>query len=126
MRVMNERGIGIGQFPIGAPSLGELLVAIRSGDIDNSRAKEVFAGMLESGRSAKQEMESRGIAKADAGEVEALCRELVAANPRIAADVRGGKEQAVGALVGQAKKKNPNADPGQVRRICLEIIRNGG
>ena len=30
--------------------------------------------------------------------------------------------QAAGAFVGQAKKKNPNANPGRVRELCLEII----
>ena len=33
-----------------------------------------------------------------------------------------GKMQAAGAFVGQAKKKNPNANPGRVRELCLEII----
>jgi len=28
----------------------------------------------------------------------------------------------VGALLGQAKKRNPNANPNEVRRICLELI----
>ena len=60
--------------------------------------------------------------KVDSSELEAICKELVAANPKIVADVKGGKQQAVGALVGQAKKKNPNANPNDVRRICLELI----
>ena len=34
-----------------------------------------------------------------------LCRELVAANPKLVADVKAGKQQAAGAFVGQAKKK---------------------
>ena len=42
--------------------------------------------------------------------------------PTFVADVKGGKQQAVGALVGQAKKRNPNANPNDVRRICLELI----
>jgi aspartyl-tRNA(Asn)/glutamyl-tRNA(Gln) amidotransferase subunit B len=46
----------------------------------------------------------------------------VAANPKVVADVKGGKEQAVSSLIGQAKKKNPNASPADVRRISLEII----
>jgi aspartyl-tRNA(Asn)/glutamyl-tRNA(Gln) amidotransferase subunit B len=51
-----------------------------------------------------------------------LCRELLAAHPQIVADVRGGKAQALGALIGQARKRNPNADPAQVRKILLEWI----
>jgi aspartyl-tRNA(Asn)/glutamyl-tRNA(Gln) amidotransferase subunit B len=46
----------------------------------------------------------------------------VAANPKIVPDVKLGNQQAVGALVGQAKKRNPNANPNDVRRICSELI----
>jgi aspartyl-tRNA(Asn)/glutamyl-tRNA(Gln) amidotransferase subunit B len=60
----------------------------------------------------------------DESELMALCERLVAANPRIAADVQNGKLQALGALVGQAKKSNPNVDPSRVREICLKFINN--
>jgi aspartyl-tRNA(Asn)/glutamyl-tRNA(Gln) amidotransferase subunit B len=55
--------------------------------------------------------------------LDALCRELVAANPKIVADVQGGKEQAAAGLIGQAKKKNPNVNPGKFRQTCLDLIR---
>ncbi len=67
-------------------------------------------------------MAALGIESVDDSELEELCRRIVAANPKIADDVRGGKMQAVGALVGQAKKSNPNVDPNRVREICLQLI----
>ena len=30
--------------------------------------------------------------------------------------------QAIGALIGQAKKVNPNVDPNRFREICLQLI----
>jgi len=66
---------------------------------------------------------SLGIAAVSDDELIALCRELLAANPKIVADVQGGKEQAAAGLIGQAKKKNPNANPGKVRQLCLDLIR---
>ena len=63
-----------------------------------------------------------GIEKVDSSELEDLCRELLEKNPQIVADVKDGKMQAVGALIGQAKKGNRNANPGEVKRICLELI----
>jgi aspartyl-tRNA(Asn)/glutamyl-tRNA(Gln) amidotransferase subunit B len=68
-------------------------------------------------------MKERGIEKVDDSALRALCAELLAANPRIVADVKAGKEQAAGQLVGQAKKKNPNVNPAEVRAICLELIK---
>jgi aspartyl-tRNA(Asn)/glutamyl-tRNA(Gln) amidotransferase subunit B len=47
---------------------------------------------------------------------------LLAANPKTIADVRSGKAQAIGAIIGQAKKQNPNVDPTRIREICLELI----
>ena len=40
---------------------------------------------------------------------------LFAANPKVVAEVKEGKLKGVGALIGQAKKKNPNANPTRVR-----------
>jgi aspartyl-tRNA(Asn)/glutamyl-tRNA(Gln) amidotransferase subunit B len=67
-------------------------------------------------------MAELGIEKVDETALYDLCRELVAANPKLVADVHAGKLQAAGAFVGQAKKKNPNVNPARVREICLELI----
>jgi aspartyl-tRNA(Asn)/glutamyl-tRNA(Gln) amidotransferase subunit B len=64
-----------------------------------------------------------GIAAVDESELIALCQKLLESNPKTIADVQAGKTQAVGALIGQAKKLNPNVDPARVREICLELIR---
>ena len=82
--------------------------------------------MRTSGESVVQAMATLGSERLDESTLVELCRELVAANPRIAADVRGGKMQAVGALIGQAKQRNPNVDPNRVREICLEVITAAG
>jgi aspartyl-tRNA(Asn)/glutamyl-tRNA(Gln) amidotransferase subunit B len=78
--------------------------------------------MLEQGVDAAAAMQSIGIVAVDETELIALCEKLLAANPRTIADVQAGKTQAVGALIGQAKKINPNVDPARVREICLELI----
>ena len=70
-------------------------------------------------------MAAIGVVQVAAGEIEALCRQLLADNPQIVADVQAGKEKAVGALIGQARKLNSNANPNEVRETCLRIIREG-
>ena len=37
-------------------------------------------------------------------------------------EVKEGKQKAVGALIGQAKRLNPNVNPSEVRTLCLELI----
>jgi aspartyl-tRNA(Asn)/glutamyl-tRNA(Gln) amidotransferase subunit B len=122
LRVLKERDAAIAEFPISASSLSELLQCIDRGELTNSRAKDVFQQMLSQGQSVEKAMEALGISQVDSSELESLCRELLAASPRIVADVQAGKQQAVGALIGQAKKRNPNANPAEVKRICLELI----
>ena len=67
-------------------------------------------------------MEKLGIEQVDESEMVELCRELLRDNPRVVSDVKQGKQKAIGALIGQAKKRNPNANPGEIRNICLELI----
>ena len=51
-----------------------------------------------------------------------LCRELLAANPQVVADLKAGNQKAVGALIGQAKAQNPNVNPAEIRQICLTLV----
>jgi len=50
------------------------------------------------------------------------CQELLAANPKIVDDIRAGKLQAAGNLIGQAKKKNPNVNPARLRELVIELV----
>ena len=122
LRTLNELEITVEQFNLSPDKLAGLLKLIQSGDLDSSKAKDVFAFMLESGKSAADVVDEMGIEKVDQGDLENLCRQLVERNQRVVDDVKGGNEKAIGALIGQAKKENPNVNPGQVRQICLDII----
>ena len=124
LRILNDQEISIEEFKLSATQLAEMLMLIKSGDLDSSKAKDVFAVMLDSGKSAAEIIEELGIEKVDEDDLEDLCRLLVERNQRIVDDVKSGNEKAVGALIGQAKKENPNVNPGQVRQICLELIKN--
>ena len=122
LRSLGERQVEISQFGVSAAALAELLVLVKKGKLTTSRGREVLAEMLSSGGSAETAMAAMGIEEVDDSALEQLCRELLSANPKIVAQVKEGKQKAVGALIGQAKQKNPNVDPGRVREICLEMI----
>ncbi|GAB5403408.1 MAG: Asp-tRNA(Asn)/Glu-tRNA(Gln) amidotransferase subunit GatB [Aureliella sp.] len=123
LRTLNENDLSIESFPVSSELLSELLMAIESGEIDNSRAKEVFQYLLENaGGGLAAAMEALGIEAVDESEVESLCQELLDENPKVVSQVLEGNAKAVGALIGAAKKKNPNADPRLVRETCLRLI----
>ncbi len=122
LRWLNEREASIDAYPVSAGDLADLLKTVAAGDLTTSRGREVLAEMVECGGSAGQAMQRLGIEKVDDSDLESLCRELLEANPKVVAQVKEGKEKAVGSLIGQAKKSNPNVDPGRVKQVCLELI----
>jgi aspartyl-tRNA(Asn)/glutamyl-tRNA(Gln) amidotransferase subunit B len=123
LRTLNERHLSVERFTLRPAQLAELVNAVRSGQLTTSRGREVFAVLVAEGKSLAETMNTMGIESVDAGDLETLCREIVAANPKIAAEVKEGQLKGLGQLIGQAKKKNPNVNPNQVREMCLELIR---
>jgi len=126
LRTLDERQIGIGQFPVPPAELGQIIRRVRAGEFETSRGREILAQMLASGKSVEETIRSLGIQQVDDSALEALCRDLIAANPQVVAQVKQGKLKAAGALVGQAKKKNPNVNPNRVQQRCLELIEQMG
>ena len=88
-----------------AASLAHVLGEVLAGRLSRPNAKEVVAEHIASGAPAPAIVAARGFAQiSDAGAVERLVDEVIAANPAAVADYRAGKAQAVGFLVGQAMK----------------------
>ncbi len=121
MRYLNDQAIAVADYPVRPDQLAELLTKVKVGELDTSRGRQVLEHMLAAGGTAAEAVEHLGIKQVDAGEEVELCRELLAANPQIVADLQAGKLKAAGALIGMAKKTNPNVNPGRVREIAIEL-----
>jgi aspartyl-tRNA(Asn)/glutamyl-tRNA(Gln) amidotransferase subunit B len=122
LRVLNEQSQSIEQFTVTADRLIELLSLVKTGRLDNTRAKELFGQMLTDESSVVVLMTRMGIVEVSANELEDICRSLLSAQPAAIEAYRAGKTQALGAIIGQAKKKNPNVNPEQVRLKLIELI----
>jgi aspartyl-tRNA(Asn)/glutamyl-tRNA(Gln) amidotransferase subunit B len=125
LRELKEREITIARISVPADCLADLIEAIQQGQLPSTRAREVFTLMLNDKLTVTEAIGRLGIEQVDESALIALCQELIDTNPKVVADVRGGKQQAIGALIGQAKKKNANVNPGRVRSICLELAMKG-
>ncbi len=124
-RHLNQTGQSLSGLPLTPMSLAELIKKLAAGEIPSPRARDVLMAMIEHGESANAAMERLGIEAVDESELENLCRTLLAANPQIVADLEAGKIKAIGALIGQARKQNPNADPNRIRDLCIAIVAGG-
>jgi aspartyl-tRNA(Asn)/glutamyl-tRNA(Gln) amidotransferase subunit B len=125
LRWLNERQVEVGRYPVRPKALAELIGRVRDGAFDTSRGREVLGVMVASGKSLAEAVESLGIRQLDDSAVVELCRELLEANPKIVAEVKEGKLKGLGALIGQAKKKNSNVNPNRVRELCVKMIKSG-
>jgi aspartyl-tRNA(Asn)/glutamyl-tRNA(Gln) amidotransferase subunit B len=122
LRTLKDLNTTIDLLPLSSPMLADLINGVKSGDVPSSRAREVFQTMVNERVDVSTALTTIGIAAVDESELVALCQKLLAANPKTISDVRSGKVQAIGALIGQAKKQNPNVDPNRFREICLQLI----
>ena len=122
LRWLNEQQLDIARYPVAPAALGEMIGKVRTGAFETSRGREVLGVMVSSGTSLAEAIAAVGIEDVDDTALMDLCCKLVQANPKIAAEVKEGKLKGLGALIGQAKKENPNANPGRVRELCFEMI----
>lgn len=131
LRVLNERGWDIEHFPLSSDVMTALLQHVARRDITTKSGREVFSALLEmvdrgesvSPDSVAHIIEQRGLrVVTDTAALEAAINEVIQANERIANDVRGGKVQALGPLIGQVMKRVKGADARQVRQMLLQKL----
>ena len=105
--------------PKGCPRHG-IMLADR-GTISSSMAKDVFAKMYESSRSADEIVSAEGLAQiGDESALLEIVRGVVAANADAVAQYRAGKAQTFGFLVGQVMKgSRGKANP----KLANELLR---
>ena len=105
MGLLKAEGKEIGESPVPAAHLGELVRLIAGGEISGKLAKEVFARMFATGDAPAAIMQREGLKQmSDAGELERVIEEIVAGNPRQVEQYRGGKTTVLNFLVGQAMR----------------------
>jgi aspartyl-tRNA(Asn)/glutamyl-tRNA(Gln) amidotransferase subunit B len=105
---------------VSASQLAGLIARVLDGTVNQKMAKDVFAALWTGeGTSADAIIESRGLKQiSDAGAIEKIVDEVLAANAKSVEEFRAGKEKAFNALVGQAMKATKGkANPAQVNEI---------
>jgi aspartyl-tRNA(Asn)/glutamyl-tRNA(Gln) amidotransferase subunit B len=105
LRTMKERDVDVAQVPLTPQAMAGLIRLVDRATISSSVAKGVFARMYESGRSAEEIVQAEGLAQtSDEDALLAIVRDVLAGNADAIAQVRAGKNNAFGFLVGQAMK----------------------
>ena len=116
---LNQRKLGLEGSPVTPKALAGLIRLIEQGTISGKIAKEVLPLMLETTQSAEAIVKERGwIQVIDITLLEEIADHVIQANPKPAGDVRAGKKQALGFLVGQVMKETKGkANPKLINEI---------
>ena len=102
---LNRTGRSIGDSPVSAAALGELLDLLGDATINGRIAKEVFEAMVETGEMPSVIVEARGLRQVvDTGAIDAAVAAVMAANAGKVAEYRSGKDKLFGFFVGQVMK----------------------
>jgi len=114
----------IGECPVKPAQLARLLKMTEEGAISGKIAKTVFAEMLATGHDPEQIVKAKGLVQmSDEGELVALVREILAANPDQVQQFREGKTKVMGFFVGQLMQKTKGqANPQMANKLFQQEL----
>lgn len=125
MRLLNENGQEPADIKFSPENLAKLIELADAGTINSSVAKEVFERVFAEDVDPEKYVEDHGLKTVnDEGALRTLAEEVIAKNPKAVEDFKGGKEKALGALVGQIMKAmKGKANPGMVNELLREMLK---
>jgi aspartyl-tRNA(Asn)/glutamyl-tRNA(Gln) amidotransferase subunit B len=114
-------------IPVTARQVASLLRLVDAGSISGKQAKEVYPKIVGSDRMPDDVVAELGIAQvSDATSIEAVCRWVVAQNPKQAEELRAGKTGLMGFFVGQVMKETRGAaNPKMVNDVLKRLLSSG-
>jgi aspartyl-tRNA(Asn)/glutamyl-tRNA(Gln) amidotransferase subunit B len=117
-------GRGIAECPVKPAQLRDLVALVKIGAISGKQGKEVFAEMFTSGADPAQIVEAKGLKQvSDTGAIEALCRQVMDANPKAVGEYKAGKLGSINFLKGQViKLSQGKANPQVVNDTLAKLL----
>ncbi len=124
LRLLKERGQEPEDICFAPEHLAKLIELTEAGTINSSVAKEVFEKIFDENVDPEKYVEEKGLKIVqDDGALEEVLKKVIADNPQAVTDYKGGKEKALGALVGQTMKAmKGKANPGAVNKKLREML----
>ena len=124
LAMLNQLELDLASSPIKAEELACLIKRIKDKTISGRIAKTVFDSMIDSDLSVDEIIEQKGLKQVtDSAAIDKLVTQVIGENPEQVIQLKGGKEQVLGYLVGQAMKLSQGkANPAQVSQLLKQKI----
>ncbi|HEY5754112.1 MAG TPA: Asp-tRNA(Asn)/Glu-tRNA(Gln) amidotransferase subunit GatB [Chthoniobacterales bacterium] len=121
---LSAASLTIDQSPVSPEKLDELVNLVEDGKINGKQAKEVFAEMFATDKTAAVIVEEKGLQQeSDLGAIEELCRQAIEASPKAVAEYKAGKLPAINAIKGQVMKLSKGkANPAIVGDLLAKLL----
>jgi aspartyl-tRNA(Asn)/glutamyl-tRNA(Gln) amidotransferase subunit B len=121
---LNATGLEIGQSPVSAAHLAQLLELVDSGEISSKIAKTVFEETANSGRSPRKIVAEKGLVQvSDAAVIREIVSNVLENCAAEVQDYQNGKTKLFGFFVGQVMKATKGqANPKLVNEILKEKL----
>lgn len=104
-RLLNENNMEPSQIPIPAEHLAKMISLIESGTISNNQGKKVIEELFVNPRDPEVIIKEKGLVQiSDESALLKIVVEIIDNNPQSVADYKGGKDRAIGFLVGQTMR----------------------
>lgn len=122
--VINQTKEDIRTYKIRPAMIADLLSRIKKGEISGKIAKQVFAEMTQSGKSAGEIIKEKGLIQiSDEPAIRRIVEEILAKNPDNVNAYRSGKVNLFAFFVGQTMKATKGqANPAMVNSILKQLL----
>ena len=124
LRLLKDNDMEPEDIRFSPENLAKLIELTEAGTINSSVAKDVFEKIFVEDIDPEKYVEEHGLKTVnDEGALQEVLEKVIADNPQAVADYKGGKEKALGALVGQTMKAmKGKANPGMVNQKLKEML----
>ncbi len=124
IRILKELSKEPEDITFAPENLAKLIKLTEAGTINSSVAKEVFEKVFADNIDPEKYVKENGLAQEnDESALREAVQKVIDDNPKSVADYRGGKEKAIGFLVGQTMKAmQGKANPGIVTGLLKELL----
>ncbi|MCI8431638.1 MAG: Asp-tRNA(Asn)/Glu-tRNA(Gln) amidotransferase subunit GatB [Lachnospiraceae bacterium] len=124
LRLLKEKELDPEEIRFSPEHLAALIALSESRAINSNAAKQVFEAMFEEDVDPEAYVKEKGLGMvSDENALRVTVEQVIAANPQSVEDYLGGKERALGFLVGQTMKAmKGKADPAAAGRLLKELL----
>jgi aspartyl-tRNA(Asn)/glutamyl-tRNA(Gln) amidotransferase subunit B len=126
LKELNDRKVAITGLNLAPENLVKLIGSVEDGTVSNLAGKEILTAVIDSGKGVEAVIKEKGLAQvSDDSALEKIVEEVLKENPQVIDQVKAGKGNASGFLVGQAMKKmQGKANPKKLNEMFQRRLQN--